>query len=184
MNQPFLGTIQYFAFPFAPTGYALCSGQAMPINQNQALFALLGTMYGGNGTTTFNLPDYRGRTIVGVGNGYVQGQLAGTEGTTILATNLPAHTHTGTVQFAANNAVVAGVDTVTNSYPAAGAIVARGGGVTAENVYATAATANSYLGAPSVTIATAGSSIPFTNLSPYLAVTCAIATQGIFPSRN
>jgi microcystin-dependent protein len=187
MNQPFLGTIQYFAFNFAPVGWQQCSGQTLPINQNQALFSLLGVQYGGNGTTTFNLPDYRGRTILGVGTGssgtYTQGNAGGTESTTMQVPNMPVHTHTGNVQFAANNAVVNGSPTVANTYPATGADSSRSGS-TAVNAYATAVVANSYLGAPSVTIATAGSSVPFSNLSPYLTLMCAIAMTGIYPSRN
>src|ERR1700744_2749791 len=105
MNTPFLGMIQYYAFDFAPRGWAACNGSLLAINQNQALFSLLGTQYGGNGQTTFALPDYRGRAITGVGNGSNMGQPAGAENALLQLNNLPAHTHTvtQTAQLGANS---------------------------------------------------------------------------------
>lgn len=95
MAEPYLGEIKLFPFAFAPKGWALCEGQILPISQNQALFALLGTTYGGNGTTNFALPDLRGRVPMHSGNGPVPlGQKAGAETVTLTLANLPAHTHT------------------------------------------------------------------------------------------
>src|SRR5687767_9318635 len=99
--EPFLGQIQAFGFNFAPRGWAQCQGQLLAINTNTALFSLLGTTYGGNGQTTFALPDFRGRTMVGQGQGpglsaYTIGQVGGTESVTLTSNNLPAHTHIAT----------------------------------------------------------------------------------------
>src|SRR2546427_8741768 len=93
MSEPFLGEIKIVSFTFAPKGWALCNGQLLPINQNQALFALLGTMYGGNGQTTFALPDFRGRLPLHVGQGFLQGQFGGEETHTLATSEMPAHNH-------------------------------------------------------------------------------------------
>src|ERR1043165_9413161 len=99
MSQPYLGMIAIYGFNFAPRGWGMCNGQIMSIAQNTALFSLLGTMYGGNGTTTFALPDLRSRVPLHIGQGsglssYVQGEMTGTESTTLTAQNMPAHNHT------------------------------------------------------------------------------------------
>ena len=93
MGTPFLAEIRTFSFNFAPRGWAMCNGQLMPINQNQALFSILGTTYGGNGTTTFALPDLRGRTAMHVGNGLVLGQSAGEEAHTLIAIDFSRRIH-------------------------------------------------------------------------------------------
>ncbi len=93
MAEPFLSEIRLFSFNFAPKGWALCNGQQLPINQNQALFSLLGTTYGGNGQTTFALPNLRGRCAMHVGNGHTLGEAAGTESVTITQQTMPAHIH-------------------------------------------------------------------------------------------
>jgi microcystin-dependent protein len=93
MGTPYLSQIALFSFNFPPKGWAFCNGQLLPINQNQALFALLGTTYGGNGTTTFALPDLRGRAPMGVGGGHILGEVGGTEAVTLGVTQMPAHTH-------------------------------------------------------------------------------------------
>ncbi|MCW3123466.1 MAG: Tail Collar domain protein [Flavipsychrobacter sp.] len=177
MSEPFLGMIQYFAFDWAPRGYATCSGQLLSIQQNAALFSLLGTYYGGNGVQTFALPDLRGRVAISQSqNGsYTMGQLSGTENTTMLYSNMPAHTHTAAVQVATSN-VRATLPDPTGNFAAQ----PESGG----SMYATNAAANAFLGAPSLTVGNAGSGIPFSILSPYLAINPCIATQGIFPSRN
>src|ERR1700761_8584804 len=110
MADPYLGEIRMVGFNFAPMGWALCDGSLLPISQYQALFALLGVMFGGNGTTTFGLPDLRGRAPVGIGNGpnltpVTQGQKAGSESTNILPTQMPMHTHGISVAGAAHSSV-------------------------------------------------------------------------------
>src|SRR6187397_2564611 len=103
MAEPFLSEIRIFSFNFAPKGWALCNGQFLPINQNQALFSLLGTMYGGNGQTTFALPDFRGRVPVHVGGSSTQGQAAGQDVHTVTTSEMPAHNHFAQVQPANAN---------------------------------------------------------------------------------
>jgi microcystin-dependent protein len=181
-TEPFIGEIKIFAFNFAPRGYSFCSGQTLSISQNTALFALLGTTYGGNGQTTFVLPDLRGRVAIGQGQGnglsnYVLGQVSGSENTTLLATNMPAHTHTAQVNV---NNTAANVAT-----PVAGSSLAAAKDVNGDNASIYTATApNTALSSGSVTVGVAGGSQPFSNLQPYLALNYSIALQGIFPSRN
>ena len=93
MSEPFLGEIKIISWNYPPKGWAFCNGQMLPINQNQALFSLLGTMYGGNGQTTFALPDFRGRVPIHVGGGFTQGQAGGQEFHTVTAAEMPAHNH-------------------------------------------------------------------------------------------
>ena len=165
MSQPYIGQLLLAAFNFAPRNYALCNGQSMAISQNQALFALLGTTYGGNGQTTFALPNLQGRTPVGVGNSIVNGQIAGEESHTLLSTEVPTHTHT----------LMAG--TGANSPKPVGSILASGG-------------ASFYTGAASLTamdlatLASQGGSQSHENRQPFLVMNWCIALTGIFPSRN
>lgn len=181
-TEPFIGEIKIFAFNFAPRGYSFCAGQVISIAQNTALFSLLGTMYGGNGQTTFALPDLRGRVGVGQGQGpglsnYAIGQVSGTENTTLTINNMPLHTHTA--QANVNNAA-AGV-----AVPVAGSSLAAAKDINGDNTSIYTATApNTALSAGSVTVGPAGGSTPFNNLQPYLALNYSIAMQGIFPSRN
>jgi microcystin-dependent protein len=165
MSQPFLGEIRVVSFNFPPKGWALCNGQVLPINQYQALFSLLGTTYGGNGTTTFQLPNYQARMPVHVGNGYVQGQSSGEPTHTLLPTEMPLHTHSAV-----------GVTTNANSASASGNAWASSG----QNPYA--ATPNTQM-SPSV-LTNAGGSQPHDNMPPYLTLNFVIALVGIFPSRN
>ena len=165
MTEPFIGEIQVFPFGFAPRGWAQCNGQLLPINQNQALFSLLGTMYGGDGRTTFALPDLRGRVALGVGPGYSQGQQAGEEAHTLSVSEMPAHTHGANASSAAPS----------TSNPA-GAAWANAG-------------ASSYAASPNApmagnAVAPAGGGQPHENRSPYLTLNFCIALVGIFPSRN
>jgi microcystin-dependent protein len=169
----FLGMIALFGFNFAPRGWALCNGQLLPIAQNTALFALLGTIYGGNGVTTFALPDLRGRVPIHFGQGtglsnYSQGQAAGAETTTLLVANMPAHNHS-------LNAVS---DTGTTSAPA-GAFLGNTGALDRE--YKTSGTG---VVMNSGAIGNSGSGQPFNILQPYLVVSYCIALQGIFPPRD
>jgi microcystin-dependent protein len=167
MATYFIGQISLYGFNFPPRGSAQCSGQLLPIQQNAALFSLLGTQYGGNGTTNFALPDLRGRASVGYGaSGFSIGQVAGTENVTLLSTNLPAHSHQ------VNGSTAAG----DNRIP-----LGRVLGASATPIYA-AATPNVTLNAQS--IAPAGGNQPHPNMQPYSVVNFCIALSGIFPSRN
>lgn len=176
--DPFLGEIRMFCGNFAPRGWALCNGQLLPIAQNSALFSILGTTFGGNGQTTFGLPDLRGRTPVHPGQGpglspYDLGQSAGSESITLLQTQIPAHTH---VVNASN--VAATATTASGNVPAT--VTPPRGQSTIPTTYGpTADTAMN----PNM-IGPAGNSQPHGNIQPYLCVNFIIATQGIFPTRN
>jgi microcystin-dependent protein len=167
---PFLGQLMLFPFNFPPRGWALCQGQLLPINQYQALFSLLGTTYGGDGRTTFGLPDLRGRTPVSIGNGITLGQIAGTETHTLNTNEVPSHTH-----------AINGTTAAANAPGAAGALLAQtgtGGAIYKQNPSSIGAALNG------ATIATYGNSAPHENRTPYLVLNWCIALQGIFPSRN
>ncbi|RYZ54239.1 MAG: phage tail protein [Chitinophagaceae bacterium] len=174
-----IATILLFAGNFAPRGWAFCNGQILSIAQNTALFALLGTTYGGNGQTTFALPDLRGRTPVGTGQGpglsnIDLGELAGTETVTLLMNNMPMHNHTVTVN---PRAVTEAGDTSipTNAY------LANSGALDKE-FKATGTFVN--MGAAEATSGIAGGSQPFGIRNPYLGMNYIICLEGIFPSRN
>jgi microcystin-dependent protein len=171
-TEQFISEIQIFAFPFAPKNWAQCNGQLMPIAPNQALFSLLGTTYGGNGTTTFALPDLRGRTPIGMGNApgsgnYVQGQVGGEENHILAVNEMGPHNH---IMMASSNAA--------DLPNADGNLLAKAGTAalfsTAQN--ATAAAGN-FIGL------NAGGQ-GHNNLQPYLVLNYCIALVGIFPSRN
>ena len=183
MSNVFLGQIITCGFNFAPVGFQFCNGAILPISQYSALFSLLGTQFGGNGTTTFALPDLRGRVPVGTQQGpglsnYVIGQAGGTESVTLTSAQMPIHTHTTTVSAATAKATLA--------TPAANVVLARAvdtAGTVTPVIYAPAGTATA-VALGGVNTATAGGSQPFGNLQPYLAITQVIATSGIYPSRN
>jgi microcystin-dependent protein len=170
MAEFFIGEVRVFPFNFAPRSWAMCNGQLLPIAQNQALFSLLGTQYGGDGRTTFALPDLRGRLAVNRGSGFVQGQSGGEESHTLLQSEMPQHVHAMT-----GRSVSANVSAPTNnSLPA----------VPSASVGAVYAT-----GAPGGTLAPAsvsnvGGSQPHSNVQPYLTLNFCIALAGIFPPRN
>jgi len=167
MGTPFLSEIKIISWNFSPQGWAFCNGQFLPINQNQALFSLLGTMYGGNGQTTFALPDYRGRVPVHVGAGFTQGQAGGQEFHTVTQSEMPAHNHfvltggsnasTGTP----NGNFMAGVPTFAYRDNLSNLTTLR----------------------PS-TITNVGGSQPHENRQPFLVLNFIIALQGAFPSQN
>ncbi|MET4729550.1 microcystin-dependent protein [Lysobacter enzymogenes] len=176
MSEFFLGQVNTFGFNFAPKGFAMCNGQLLPIAQNQALFSLLGTMYGGNGVTTFALPNLQGRTPVGAGNSvdpgwnpspYTQGEIGGVENVTLLLTQLPSHTH----QMAGSTA------TATTRSPR-DALYAKD----ASAIYANTGGPQVPLGA--ATVSNVGGTQPHSNIQPYLAINFCIALVGIYPSRN
>lgn len=169
MGTPYLGEIRIFTFNFAPKGWALCHGQVLAIQQNQALFSLLGTTYGGNGVTTFQLPDLRGRVATSFGGAMTLGEAAGAESVTLLTSQVPVHTHTVRGVSARANTPVP-----TGAYPAS-----DGAGST--SAWSTGA-ANATMAAD--TIGNAGGSQPHSNMQPYTVVSFCIALQGIFPSRN
>lgn len=166
MSEQFIGEIRAFSFGTAPKGWAQCNGQLLPINQNQALFALLGTMYGGDGRVTFALPDFRGKTPMHVGPGFTQGQSGGEESHTLTVAELPSHTHP--VQGSADSA------TVPNPNQAVWA-------AEPSNPFSSRAP-NTPLNASA--IGAAGGNQPHENMSPYLTINYCIALVGIFPSRN
>jgi microcystin-dependent protein len=168
MSEPFLSEIKIMSFNFPPKGWAFCNGQFLPISQNQALFSLLGTTYGGNGQTTFALPNLRGQVPIHFGAGFTLGQTGGQEAHTITQSEMPAHTHL--VTASANDAVAV---VSTNNY------LAR---TTAANVYRDQASNLTTLNAAS--ISAVGGSQPHTNMQPYLVLNFCIALQGIFPSQN
>src|SRR5687767_9158469 len=165
-NTPFLAQLQIFSFNFAPQGWAQCNGQLLPINQNQALFSLLGTTYGGNGQTNFALPDLRGKVPLHFGSGFTLGQTGGTAAHTLSISEMPAHTHqafgssngpgstTPANNFWPSNTGFAPYDAATNTVMASSAVTNVGG------------------------------SQPHNNMSPYLVLNICIALQGIFPSPN
>lgn len=165
-SEPFLSEIKIFSFNFAPKGWVGCNGQLLPINQNQALFSLLGTQYGGNGTTTFGLPDLRGRVPVHVGGGLVQGQAVGEASHVLTLQELPAHNHIPLASASPPNA-----NTPQNNFWASN---------TGFTPYAS--TANETMS--STALSPVGGNQSHNNLSPYLVLNLCIALTGIFPSRN
>ena len=174
MADPFVAEIRMFGFNFAPTGWALCNGQLLPISQNTALFSLLGTMYGGDGKSTFALPDLQGNAPMHQGQGQGLsvrdvGEQGGAEFVTLLQSEMPVHTHTlsGTAGFAASN-------------DPTGRVLARpfGGG----NLYGPPDNAMVNLAFES--LAPAGGSLPHNNMQPSLVVNFCIAMQGVFPPRS
>jgi microcystin-dependent protein len=191
-SEPYLGEICTFGFTFCPRGYLPADGSLVPISQNSALFSLFGTTYGGNGTTTFALPDLRGRVWVGAGNGpglspVSPGQQGGSEQVTLTAAQMPVHTHaamtTATVNSTANAASANG-----NSTTPTGGVWA--GSSARDQVYSNAAP-NATLAAGAIsstanattTVANSGSGQPIDNRAPYLGLLTCVAAQGIFPSR-
>jgi microcystin-dependent protein len=183
MTQPYLGEIEIFGFNFAPKGWLICAGQTLPINQNQALFSLLGTTYGGNGINTFNLPDLRGRLAMGQGNGQgltprVIGETGGEVNHTLLISETPAHTHTLNAAQNVSNPVNTPSSAVVLSQTTGRA---AGGGTLTVNLYASD-TAPSQPMASAAVGATGGQ--PHANMMPYLALNFCIAMSGLFPSRN
>src|ERR1043166_426747 len=170
MGQPFLGEIRIMAFGFAPRNWAMCNGQLLPINQNQALFSLLGTVYGGNGQTTFALPDLRGCTPIHVGGSFnVQGQKGGQQNHTLTLSEMPLHTHVLQASTQAGNA----------SPP-----------TPVGNCFADSAPSLGYNGGTALvalnpnTVTKVGGSQAHLNMQPFLTLTFCIALIGIFPSHN
>ena len=165
MAEPFLSEIRLMSFVFAPKGWALCNGQLLPINQNQGLFSLLGTTFGGDGRVNFALPDLRGRTPIHVGNGHTLGERGGEQAHTLSISEIPTHTHTLTVSN----------DNATTSAPNASVLMAQA----SVDMYRSPTNLVA-LGAGS--IANVGGSQAHLNMQPFLTLSFCIALQGIFPS--
>ena len=186
--EEFIGVIKSFAGNFPPRGWQFCNGQIVAIAPNTALFSLIGTTYGGNGQTTFALPDLRGRAPIGQGQGpglsnYAWGEPSGTENTSILINNLPAHNHAAVSTLALNASTAA----ATVSTPAQGNALGAGKDINTDAVSMyTTATPNIPLAGGSVatTVGISGGSVPISILQPTLAISYIICFQGIFPSRN
>jgi microcystin-dependent protein len=205
MSDPFLGEIRTVGFNFAPMGWALCNGAIVSITQNNALFALLGVTFGGNGQTNFGLPDLQGRSPVGAGNGMglspiVPGDKSGNESVSLLINNMPSHTHTA--QVTGGVSVSGSVSLPACSAPASGSLTATPGPTAVlgpvsaagrpGELYTTTA-ANTTLApmnvqltgpTPAITNSLTGNNLPVGLRNPYLGLTFIIALTGIFPSRS
>jgi microcystin-dependent protein len=168
MAEPFLGEIRLMSFGFAPKGWAMCNGQLLPINQNQPLFSLLGTTFGGDGRVNFALPDLRGRTPIHVGSSHTLGERGGEQAHTISIAELPTHVHMANASSnlattnTPTNTTVLGKSTPQNLYGNGGNLVAMNPGA----------------------IGNIGGSQAHLNMQPFLVLTFSIALQGIFPSPN
>jgi microcystin-dependent protein len=172
MADPFVAEMRFFGFGFAPSGWAQCNGQILSISQNTALFSLVGTTYGGNGTTTFALPNLQGAVPMAWGQGpglsiRDLGEVGGAASVTLLQSEMPNHSHTVTAATTPLGTVAAPSSSVGYARPVTG------------NVYATTGTTTAM---STSTLAAVGSGQPHNNLQPYLVVNCCIALQGIFPS--
>ena len=165
MAEPFLSEIRIFSFDFAPKGWALCNGQLLPINQNQALFSLLGTTFGGDGRVNFALPDLRGRTPIHVGSGHTLGERGGEQAHTLSIAELPTHTH-----------VLQGKN--------ANAVTNDPNGASFSNAAALYHTATTLTTLTPATVTNVGGSQAHLNMQPFLTLSFCIALQGIFPSPN
>jgi microcystin-dependent protein len=170
MAEPFLSEIRIMSFEFAPKGWALCNGQLLPINQNQPLFSLLGTTFGGDGRVNFALPDLRGRTPIHVGSGHTLGERGGEQAHTLSIAELPTHVHVLNASSAVGN----------NQFPnfnSAGNLLAQDPG----NVYGPP---NNLQAFNPASVANTGGSQAHLNMQPFLTLNFCIALQGIFPSPN
>lgn len=180
MDEPFIAEIMIVSFNFAPRGWALCNGQILPINQNQALFSLIGTIYGGNGITNFALPNLQGRVPIHMGNGHVMGEAAGQRTQTLTISELPIHIHdikkspAGMITAKANTGTAANKMTPEGNY-------------FAPNINETKRFSNrsdSNLGNSAPIIGDTGGNQSHNNMQPFLVLNYVIALQGVFPSRN
>jgi microcystin-dependent protein len=165
MAEPFLSEIRMMSFVFAPKGWALCNGQLLPINQNQALFALLGTTYGGDGRVNFALPDLRGRAPIHMGSGHTLGERGGEQAHTLSISEIPTHTHV----FQASQSNADQPISTNNMFG------------TSNNMYAAA---SALVSINAATIPNVGGSQAHLNMQPFLTLSFCIALQGIFPSQT
>ena len=165
MGTPYLCEIRIMSFGFAPKGWALCNGQLLPINQNQALFSLLGTTYGGDGRVNFGLPNLQGRTATHMGSGFTLGQLGGEQSHTLIPSEIPTHVHTASASTVAGDSPIAASNFLGE----------------ADNLYSAATSLTSMQ--PS-TLGPTGGSQAHPNMQPFLVLSFCIALQGIFPSQT
>ena len=170
MAEPFLSEIRIMSFVFAPRGWALCNGQLLPINQNQGLFSLLGTTFGGDGRVNFALPDLRGRTPIHVGSGHTLGERGGEQAHTLSISELPTHTHVASGSSSPADAAVPG-----------GNLLGEVDNTTFGNAYTGASNLAAF--APQA-VGNTGGSQAHLNMQPFLTLSFCIALQGIFPSPN
>ena len=166
MSEPFLSEVRIVSFNFAPQGWALCNGQLLQINQNQALFSLLGTTYEGNGQTTFALPNLQGKLSMHTGNNFFLGQASGEQTHTLTTTEMPTHTHVPNASSSPPN-----INTPANNFWASNTGFAPYGTIPNESM-------------SPIALTNTGGSQPHDNMAPYLVLNFIIALQGIFPSRN
>jgi microcystin-dependent protein len=182
MTQPFVGQVQLFGFNFAPRGWQQCTGQVLPISQNPALYSLLGTYYGGNGSSTFGLPNLQGRGAVGAGQGtglspYVQGETVGSSTVTLTLTELPSHNHMFLASTSSGSVLTASGNQL-GVCKSAG----KSGGTTGRVYSPNPNSATTGL-APTA-IGMSGGNLPHNNMQPYLTLNYCIAMVGVFPARN
>ncbi|WP_457150723.1 phage tail protein [Mesorhizobium sp. P5_C1] len=166
MSEPFLSEIRIMSFVFAPKGWALCNGQLLPINQNQALFSLLGTTFGGDGRVNFALPNYQGRTPIHVGSGHTLGERGGEPAHTLSISELPTHTH------------------MINANSNPGGVANPNGAILTKAPANTYGTATQLVAMAPASVSNTGGSQAHINMQPFLTLSFCIALQGIFPSPN
>lgn len=176
--DPYLGEIRIFAGNYAPTGWMMCQGQLLPISQYSALFSLIGTNYGGDGQNTFALPDFRGRVPLGIGSGFILGQIGGSETAALTVNNLPLHSHGGQVKCANRSDSESPEGNVPGT-----AILASNSGSRNKYVPASGETLADLSGSCS-SIDAKGGSQPHPNMQPSLALNFIIAVEGIYPARD
>ena len=166
MAEPFVAELRMMSFAYAPRGWAMCNGQFLPINQNQALFSLLGTTFGGNGQTTFALPDLRGQTPIHVGSGHVLGEKGGSQAVTLSISQIPTHIHVlNASSLDANNAL-------------------PGNNLLAKSPQQVYSPAGNMTAMQPTSVTSVGGSQAHLNMQPFLTINICIALQGIFPSPN
>src|SRR5262249_26488591 len=181
MSEPFLGELKIISWNFPPKGWAFCNGQTLPINQNQALFSILGTTYGGDGRQTFALPNLQGRVPFHVGNGIVLGEMGGETAHTLNISELAAHTHSLAGANVQADTASANGNTPSGSVVPAQGVAATTSGNVAANIWGSGAPSGAMNPAGLTAV---GGNQPHDNMSPYLVLNVIIALQGIFPSQN